>query len=160
MDARGQRRASNGAVKVVTSLYLSTRIVVRDLLLHMPPVQFATLMSLPWQGRPPWLGGGSSHDLLLVCVQSLPHTDHVDHLDHPPSTTDRPREKKKRRGSSRVESLKGDLGRRKATSGRKKSAGRTGNRGLVTGPYPHEPCLSSHTCQFGCRAPERAGSSF
>lgn len=58
-----------------------------DLPLHMPPVQFATLMSLPWQARPPWLGGGSSQSLLLVCVQSLPHTDHADHLDHCPSTT-------------------------------------------------------------------------
>jgi len=57
-----------------------------DLPLHMPPVQFATLVSLPWQDRPPWLGGGSSHNLFLVCVQSLPHTDHADHLDHCPST--------------------------------------------------------------------------
>lgn len=70
----------------------------RDLLLHMPPVQFATLVSLPWQGRPPWLGGGSSQDLLLVCVQSVPHTDHADHLDHPPSTTVAfPGKRKKRR---------------------------------------------------------------
>lgn len=68
----------------------------RDLLLHMPPVQFATLVSLPWQGRPPWLGGGSSQDLLLVCVQSVPHTDHADHLDHPPSTTVRSPGKEKR----------------------------------------------------------------
>lgn len=61
--------------------------VAGDSPLHMPPVQFATLMSLPWQGRPPWLGGGSSHVLRLVCVQSLPHVDHAVHLDHPPSTT-------------------------------------------------------------------------
>jgi hypothetical protein len=61
-------------------------------------------MSLPWQGRPPWVGGGSSHDLLLVCVQSLPHIDHADHLDHPPSTTG---EKRKRIDVSfRFESLR------------------------------------------------------
>lgn len=77
-----------------------------DLPLHMPPVQFATLMSLPWQGRPPWLGGGSSHVLLLVCVQSLPHTDHADHLDHPPSTTDEGRRETKRKRSRRDTRIK------------------------------------------------------
>lgn len=113
----------------------------RDLLLHMPPVQFATLMSLPWQGRPPWLGGGSSQDLLLVCVQSVPHTDHADHLDHPPSTTVCPREKKKETNGSKdrlsfVRSLKGT---RIAVKAMGKKLRGNGTARLVTRPYPHEP---------------------
>jgi len=91
--------------KVVTSEKRNQDITkfTSDLPLHMPPVQFATLISLPWQDRPPWLGGGSSHVLLLVCVQSLPHTDHADHLDHCPSTAGK---RSKIEASFRSESLR------------------------------------------------------
>lgn len=97
-----------------------------DLPLHMPPVQFATLMSLPWQDRPPWLGGGSSHNLLLVCVQALPHTDHADHLDHCPSTAGK--KKSKIETSFRSESLR----RVRSTCSDNKKARQTG---LVTRTY-------------------------
>lgn len=54
--------------------------------LHRSAEQDSTMTSLPWQGRPPLLGGGSLQDLLLTLEQSGPHADHEDQVDHLPST--------------------------------------------------------------------------
>lgn len=119
---------------------------VCDLPLHIPPVQFATLMSLPWQGRPPWLGDGSSHDLLLVCVQSLPHTDHADHLDHPPSTTG---EKNKKRKTMIEISFRSESLRRVRSTCNDSKKVSTGQNGLVTRTSPGGLVVRDYTCQFG-----------
>lgn len=55
--------------------------------LHIPPVQFFVARSFPpTQYRPPFLGCGLLHSLLLKWRQSGPHDDHDVHEDQFPST--------------------------------------------------------------------------
>ena len=56
--------------------------------LHMPPVQFLVVRSLPppEQYLPPFLGAGLLHSLRRKWRQSGPQEDHVVHCDHAPST--------------------------------------------------------------------------